>query len=149
MHDQLTNAQPERTHADKMSDVDRRYWMTLQARDRVAENRKNRTARGNVVSLEEVGTVATKLAKAMGGKAAQRIIKHERRLGRETPNALKVFAIFRSPTTKEVIREAELCRGRDYVVVNIPKQGPTLMLDDGVTEFRAEHDKTFPETLQA
>jgi hypothetical protein len=135
------------THAEKMSQVDRRYYAGLAARDRVTENRKNRTIKGNVVANEEIGTVAKKLAKIMGGKSAQRTIKHERRLGRETPDALKVFVVFKNPVTGELIREVEAVRGRDFVLLRPAKGEPSLVLDDGIKEFRVEHSADFAETL--
>lgn len=135
-------------HQQKMQEVDQRYYLALAQRDAANEGKKNKTQRGVVVE-RQAGCVLEKLRKSMGGKAAQRIVKHERRLGREQPDAIKITAIFRSTTGGEVIREAVLCRGRDYVMLRQRKGEPVLVLDDGVSEFRAEHSADFAESLLA
>lgn len=143
--------------------VDEHYAMLIQQRDLANEERKNKRQvnatrtvidketgkrkivryTAGVLATRDHGGVDEKLRKTIGGKAMRRILKRERRLGREQPEALVVNAI------DEEGNEHRLTRGVDFTMMRRPFGDPTLVLHDMATNFNASYEASFADELAA
>lgn len=141
----------------RMLAVDESYAFLLQQRDNENEQRKNKrgvtvtrlnrntgkneTYRAGILAVRDHGSPQEKLRKAVGGKTMRRILKRERRAGRENPNELAVFAI------DEQGERHPLVRGVDFAFVPRPHGEPTLVLHDMAKDFDAEYSDEFAVAL--
>jgi len=132
-------------HRKRMLAIDEKRAFDLQQRDLAAEKRKNKTRQG-VLRLRDHGSVQEKLRKAIGGKSMRRILKRERRLARETPDALVVEGRmgFSAPVKP-------LQRGVDFALIAGHRRGTglTLVLSDRVQDFKVSYDVSAANELFA
>lgn len=126
---------PLSDHRKRRLALDERRAFDLQQRDLAAEKRKNKDRYG-VLRIRDHGGVPEKLRKMLGGKSMRRILKAERRAARNSPDALVVEGKlgFSAPMQR-------LQRGVDFALVPAGHGGPTLVLNDRVTEFRVACDE--------
>ncbi|MGH8074265.1 MAG: hypothetical protein ACREO4_09345 [Lysobacter sp.] len=96
-----------------------------------------------ILATRDHGSVEEKLRAAIGGKSMRRILKRERRLGRENPEALIVHALDAEGN------EHLLTRGVDFAVLPRAFGGPTLVLHDMATDFKASYQSDFAAALAA
>lgn len=131
--------------------MDERRLFELQQRDNETENRKDKklvyakgAGRAGVFNVRDKGSVEEKLRKAYGGKVTQRVMKAERRAGREKPDDVRisVYVTKDDETTKQA-----LTRGVDFVIVPRPHGEPTLVLHDDAAVFEIEYADDFPHSL--
>lgn len=153
-------AEEGRTLSDwrkRMLAVDENYAFLLRERDNRNEEKKNKrgvtvsrvnrktgkteTYRAGILATRDHGSPQEKLRKAIGGKSMRRVLKRERRFGRENPEALVVHAI-----GDEGERHL-LVRGVDYAMVPPPHGEPTLVLHDLAKNFEATYSDDFASTL--
>lgn len=154
------NAENGKTLSDwrkRMLAIDESYAFLLQQRDNENEQRKNKrgvtvarlnrktgkneTYRAGILAVRDHGSPQEKLRKALGGKTMRRILKRERRLGRENPEALTVHAI------DEQDERHPLVRGVDFAMIPRAHGGPTLVLHDMATKFDAAYSSDFANEL--
>lgn len=143
----------------RMLAVDENYAFMLQVRDNENEQRKNKRAvrvtrldrktgknvtyNAGILAVRDHGSPQEKLRKAFGGKTMRRILKAERRAGRENPEALAVVAI------DEKDERHELVRGVDFAMIPRAHGGPTLVLHDMAQKFEASYSSNFADALAA
>lgn len=147
------NAEANRTLSPwrkAMLAVDESYLALLAARDNASDERKNKrqvrskrskTGFSGVLSVRDHGSVEEKLRKAIGGKSMRRILKRERRLGRENPEALAVHAV------DDEGNKHPLVRGVDFAMIPPAFGGPSLVLHDMATKFEATYSNDFATVL--
>lgn len=143
----------------RMLAVDENHAFIVQQRDLENEQRKNKrgvtvsrvnrqtkkteTYRAGILATRDHGSPQEKLRKAFGGKTMRRILKAERRAGRENPEALVVHAL------DEQDQKHALTRGVDFAMIPRAHGGPTLVLHDMAQRFEATYSNSFADALAA
>lgn len=134
----------------RMLEVDENYLALVQTRDNANDERKNKrqvrskrtkTGFSGVLATRDHGSVEEKLRKSIGGKSMRRILKRERRLGRENPEALAVHAV------DDDGNRHPLVRGVDFAMIPPAFGGPSLLLHDLAEKFEASYSNDFAATL--
>lgn len=134
----------------RMLAVDENYLALLASRDNANDEAKNKrqvrskrskTGFSGVLATRDHGSVEEKLRKAIGGKSMRRILKRERRFGRENPESLTVHAV------DEDGNRNQLTRGIDFAMIPTAFGGPSLVLHDLASDFEASYSADFANAL--